>query len=171
MWTFDSRRDKKPRERHWSGRRAVAYTRLDPPPPCQTEPAASTQTARADFDRWHSRCCRLQAAAATTFSTAAACNVRAHLFLCVCVCECRLGLGPIAAQGAAGCGFKSHVCRMSCKLAQLIYFNTNLTLISCVLHRATSQPRSSSASCLRRGNGAGVSSRHNILYKFCRYLI
>lgn len=58
---------------------------------------------------------------------------------CVCVCVLsRPWPNTRTEKDSAGQSVASwcRVCRMSCKLAQLIYFNTNLTLISCVLQCA-----------------------------------
>lgn len=91
----------------------------------------------ADFDRWHSRCCRLLPGNDNdNFNWYGACNVREY----VCVSSrpwpnTRTGKDRTGQSVASQC----RVCRMSCKLAQLIYFNTNLTLISCVLQCAAPQ--------------------------------
>lgn len=64
---------------------------------------------------------------------------------CVRMCVCALSRpwpNTRTEKDSAGQSVASrvcHVCRMSCKLAQLIYFNTNLTLIPCVLQCAAPQ--------------------------------
>lgn len=146
LWTFDSRRDK---NRDGQQHLPLSLSHSFSLPLLLWLSLLRVLKLHADFDRWHSRCCRLllPQLGNDNFNWNGACNVRAYV--CVCVLS-RPWPNTRTEKDSAGQSVARrvcHVCRMSCKLAQLIYFNTNLTLISCVLQCAAPQqfPRRLSA--------------------------
>lgn len=92
LWTFDSRRDK--------NRDGQQHLPLSPSLcPLLWLSLLRVLKLHADFDRWHSRCCRLLLQLGNdNFNWNGACNMRAY------VCVSCLGLGPIAGQRRTVCG-------------------------------------------------------------------